>query len=359
MSNDFDLKTYDFTVDESLIAASPYEKRDRANLLVCGRSSGVIEKTMFHDIERFFRAGDMLVLNDTKVFKARLLGRKVPTLAQVEIFLLRQREGSLFEALVRPSRRVRQGTLIQIEGGEAEAQILDRSSEEGVWLVDIKDTRRGTRDVFELADRFGHVPLPPYIIKKKSTDGSEDIEGYQTVFASRTGSVAAPTAGFHFTRELLEKISSLGVTIVKLSLHVGIGTFRLVDCEDIREHKMHSEPVFMNAHTHEKLMAFVHGKKGGRLICCGTTSVRAVESLERLKYNAASGEYSADTDLFIYPGYSFKYVDAMITNFHLPRSTLYMMVSAFMGTERAKESYEFAQRNGFRFYSYGDAMLII
>lgn len=355
----YDLKTYDFEVDDSIIASRPYEKRDSASLLVCSRSSGAFEKTFFGDIERFFMPGDMLVLNETKVFKARLLGVKVPTGARVEVFLLKRREGCVFEALVRPARRMRPGVRVQIGDGPVEAVVLERTGEDGVWIVEIVDGRGAGADVFDVIEEFGHVPLPPYILKKKDSDSSEDVEGYQTVYASRTGSVAAPTAGLHFTGELLERLSAAGVSIVKLALHVGIGTFKLVESADIRGHRMHRESFEMSAAAYDSLRSFLGDKKGGRLFCCGTTSVRAVESLDRMKREGPAGCYSGETDLFIYPGYSFRNVDAMITNFHLPRSTLFMMVSAFMGAGKAREAYEFAKNSGFRFFSYGDAMLIV
>ncbi len=362
----YDLKIYDFTLDDSRIAVSPYDKRDEANLLVFDRATAGISSLKFKDIIAYFKPGDMLVVNETKVFKARLFGTKEPTGARIEILLLRRVGESDFAALIKPSRRVRAGTVIKIDGGDLEAVVGARADSDGAWLVNLKKIRRENEGIFEIIDSCGHVPLPPYIVKNKvhvcGNDGCDDAadrEGYQTVFARVTGSVAAPTAGFHFTPELMEALLKKGVAVEKVVLHVGLGTFKLVESKDIREHKMHSEPVSVDGKTYEKISGFIKNKNGGRLFCCGTTSVRSIESFDRLSYKKETDSYEADTDIFIYDGYEFKYTDAIITNFHLPKSTLLMMIGAFMGIKNMKSAYEYAINNGFLFYSYGDAMLII
>ncbi len=362
----YDLNTYDFDLDDSRIAVSPYEKRDEAKLLVFDREKKQISSLKFKDITAYFKPGDMLVVNETKVFKARLFGTKQPTGARVEILLLKHAGENDFTALIKPSRRVREGTIIKIDGGELEAVIGSRDDCEGAWMVSLKKLCRENESVFEIIDGCGHVPLPPYIVKNKAAipgndgcDDARDREGYQTVFARVTGSVAAPTAGFHFTPELITALLNKGVAVEKVVLHVGLGTFKLVEAEDIREHKMHSEPVCVDRKTYEKISGFIKNKNGGRLFCCGTTSVRSIESFDRLSYKKETDSFEADTDIFIYEGYEFKYTDAMITNFHLPKSTLLMMIGAFMGIENMRSAYEYAINNGFLFYSYGDAMLII
>ena len=362
----YDLKTYDFALDDSRIAVSPYEKRDEANLLVFDREKNKADSLKFRDISGYFKTGDMLVLNETKVFKARLFGTKQPTGARIEVLLLRRVGENDFTALIKPSRRVREGTVIKIDGGDLEAVIVSREDSEGAWVVSLKKLCRKNEGIFEIIDSCGHVPLPPYIVKNKphipgndGCDDDADRDGYQTVFARVTGSVAAPTAGFHFTPELLSVLLNKGVAVEKVVLHVGLGTFKLVESEDIREHKMHSEPVSIDRKTYEKISGFIKNKNGGRLFCCGTTSVRSIESFDRLSYKKETDSYETDTDIFIYEGYKFKYTDAIITNFHLPKSTLLMMIGAFMGIENMKSAYEYAIKNGFLFYSYGDAMLII
>jgi len=366
----FDLSNYDFSLDDSKIAIKPYEKRDEAKLLVYSKSDSQIKKTFFSDIINYFNSGDMLVLNETKVFKARLYGEKEGTGAQIEFLLLKRTGETEFESLVRPARRVQNGTRVRISGGALSAEIISRLDSKGAFLVRLIDNTEEhagkKKDIYELIDECGFVPLPPYIVKNKdekkdfkSKDSSEDINGYQTVYARHTGSVAAPTAGFHFTEELLKKLSEKGVIIEKVTLHVGLGTFKLVESEDIRDHSMHSEQIKISAESYRSINDFVNNKNGRKLFCCGTTSVRTIESMKSLSFNSESNCYEGETRLFIYPGYKFNFVDAIITNFHLPKSTLLMMISAFMGINEMKKAYQFAINNEFLFYSYGDAMLII
>ena len=370
--NGYDLRNYDFSIDASRIAVSPYSKRDEARLLVFNRGEASLVSRRFGDIEQYFNEGDMLVLNETRVFKARLYGRKEVTGARIEILLLKRRGEDVFEALVKPARRIKPGVKITVDGGLLEAVAVGRAEGEGSWLFELKKLDFFQKDIFELIEMCGYVPLPPYIVKNKPDvrpEGNEagmlerddkiDIEGYQTVYARITGSVAAPTAGFHFTEELLEKIAKKNVRIEKIILHVGLGTFKLVEADDIRDHVMHRESISVSEGAYQRITDFIKNKSGKRLFCCGTTSVRAIESIDRLCYNEQEKAYCAETDLFIYDGYKFKNTDAMITNFHLPKSTLLMMVSAFMGNLEMKKAYEFAINNDYMFYSYGDAMLIV
>lgn len=363
-----DIANYDFVLDNSRIAVMPYLKRDEARLLVFNRSGCEIKSKKFGDIIDYFNAGDMLVLNETKVFKARLYGTKAESGARIELLLLKRAGENVFSALVKPARRIKAGVKVSIDGGLLEATAIERSETDGAWIFEFEKKELKNHDIFELIDMCGHVPLPPYIVKNKPDkppagsgykDDQIDCEGYQTVYAKERGSVAAPTAGFHFTRELLDRLAEKKVIIEKIILHVGLGTFKLVEKDDIREHIMHKEMIKIDKDSYSAITAFIKNKKGKKLFCCGTTSVRAIESIDRVVFDAQSGCYCAETDLFIYDGYNFKNADAIITNFHLPKSTLLMMVSAFMGNDKMKMAYDYAINNDFMFYSYGDAMLII
>ncbi len=350
MSNDsrshyYDLKQYQYHLPPELIAQYPAEPRDSSRLLAVERNSGAIHDRTFRDLGDYLSAGDVLVLNDTRVIPARLLGMKESG-GQVEILLLR-RQGQEWEALVKPARRLRPGYRIFFPGYEnAEALItgeMDMPGGRRLRLINCDE------DVF-IAEA-GHIPLPPYIERQ---DESLDAERYQTVYARHSGSAAAPTAGLHFTADLLKKLQAGGVDVATLVLHVGLGTFRPVSCEDIRQHKMHSEFYQVNAETAQTLNRA--RQKGGRIIAVGTTVVRTLESIydEAQGYQAGQGE----TDIFIYPGYQFRAVDRLITNFHLPGSTLLMLVSAFLGAETTRAAYLHAVQERYRFFSYGDAMLI-
>lgn len=314
-------------------------------MLVLGRRSGVTEHTVFSDIPRYLRAGDCLVLNDTRVIRARLLGRK-ETGGAVEVFLLRRVEGDLWEALVRPGKRVRPGMRVLFGDGGLEA-VIEGVTPFGGRTVRLRATDGDARSAIE---RFGSVPLPPYI-----HGVIQDPERYQTVYADEEGSVAAPTAGLHFTPELLERIRGSGVAVASLTLHVGLGTFRPVQAENVEEHEMHAEYYSLD----ERAAGAINAARssGGRVVAVGTTAVRTLETCAGPdgRVVAASGW----TRIFIYPGYEFRSVSALVTNFHLPRSTLLMLVCAFAGTRNVLQAYAEAVEMKYRFYSFGDAMLII
>lgn len=340
------MKKSDFYFDlpERLIAQDPLEDRSSSRLLVLDRESGKTEHRTFREIVNYLKPGDCLVLNDTKVIPARLLGEKEDTGAAVEILLLKRRENDIWETLVKPGKKCRPGARITFGGGLLKAEILD-VVEEGNRLV-----RFQYDGIFEeVLDRLGEMPLPPYITHKLA-----DKARYQTVYARHEGSAAAPTAGLHFTHELLEQIRAMGVKIVYVTLHVGLGTFRPVKEEDILKHHMHSEYYTVTEETADTVNA-VKGA-GGRVICVGTTSCRTVESASDENGMLKAG--SGNTGIFIYPGYRFRVLDALITNFHLPESTLIMLVSALAGREHVLAAYAEAVKEEYRFFSFGDAMLI-
>lgn len=333
-----------FDLPEKLIAQDPLEDRASSRLLVLDKESGKTEHHTFKEIVHYLRPGDCLVLNDTKVIPARLLGEKEDTGAAVEILLLKRREKDVWETLVKPGRKCRPGAKISFGTGMLKAEILD-VVEEGNRLV-----RFQYDGIFEeVLDRLGEMPLPPYITHKLA-----DKNRYQTVYAKHEGSAAAPTAGLHFTHELLEQIRSMGVKIVYVTLHVGLGTFRPVKEEDILKHHMHSEYYTVTEETASTVNAVK--KAGGRIICVGTTSCRTVESAS--DENGMLKAQSGNTEIFIYPGYRFRVLDALITNFHLPESTLIMLVSALAGREHVLAAYAEAVKEEYRFFSFGDAMLI-
>ncbi len=335
---------YYFDLPKELIAQDPLADRSSSRMLMLDRGTGAVEHHGFADIVRYVRPGDCLVLNNTKVIPARLLGTKADTGAAVEILLLKQREQDVWEALVRPGKKLRPGAAVIFGDGRLRAEILD-VVEEGNRLV--RFFYQGIWE--EILDSLGEMPLPPYITHRLA-----DKNRYQTVYARYEGSAAAPTAGLHFTDELLAKLQGMGVELAYVTLHVGLGTFRPVKVENVREHHMHTERYQVTREAADKINRAK--ENGHRVICVGTTSCRTVESAagEDGRLRACGG----DTDIFIYPGYRFKVMDGLITNFHLPESTLLMLVSAFAGREHVLAAYEEAVRERYRFFSFGDCMLI-
>lgn len=338
-----ELKTSDFSFDlpKELIAQDPLEDRTASRLLMVNKNTGEWKHEIFKNIIDYLRPGDCLVLNDTKVLPARLLGVKEDTGASVEVLLLKRRAGDLWETLVKPGKKLRPGAKVVFGDGALKAEIME-VTEEGNRLV--KFFYEGIFE--EVLDRLGEMPLPPYITHKL-----QDKNRYQTVYARYDGSAAAPTAGLHFTRELLSQIEEKGVRIAYVTLHVGLGTFRPVKAENILEHHMHSEYYQISAKTAE--MINETKQNGGRVVCVGTTSCRSVESAADEK--GMLTQCCGDTDIFIYPGYRFKVLDCLITNFHLPESTLVMLVSALAGREHVLAAYQEAIRERYRFFSFGDA----
>lgn len=341
------MKTSDFNYDlpEELIAQTPAEPRDHSRLLVYHRQSGQIEHRHFYDIIDYLRPGDALVVNETRVIPARLLGIKEGTSVSVEVLLLRRRNTTDWEVLVRPGRRLRPGAVCSFGDGLLRCRVLDNVDEIGGRVV-----RFLYDGVFEeILDRLGEMPLPPYIHEKL-----RDAGRYQTVYAREDGSAAAPTAGLHFTPELLNRIRAKGISVVPVLLHVGLGTFRPVKVEDAEKHVMHSE--FCRV-TEEAAAALNRVRAaGGRIVCVGTTSVRTLESMVSEDGTIRAG--AGDTSIFIYPGVPIRATDALITNFHLPQSTLLMLVSALMGREETLRVYREAVAEKYRFFSFGDAMFI-
>lgn len=341
------MKTSDFFYDlpEELIAQDPLEDRTASRLLVLNRETGAIEHKIFSDVIDYLNEGDCLVINNTRVIPARLIGEKEDTGGKVEVLLLKRRANDVWETLVKPGKKLRPGARVTFGDGRLKAEILE-IAEEGNRLV-----RFYYEGIFEeILDSLGEMPLPPYITHKL-----EDKEMYQTVYAKYDGSAAAPTAGLHFTKELLSKIEEKGIKIASITLHVGLGTFRPVKVDDVNNHHMHTEWYEVNAEAADIINETK--RNGGRVICVGTTSCRTIESVagENGYMKAKTGE----TDIFIYPGYKFKVMDGLITNFHLPESTLVMLVSAFAGKENVLAAYETAVKERYRFFSFGDAMLLI
>lgn len=334
-----------FTLPEELIAQDPLADRSASRLLVLHKDSGKTEHGIFKDITGYLRAGDCLVLNNTRVIPARLIGKKEETGAAVELLLLKRREKDVWETLVRPGKKCRQGAKLLFGEGILQAEILE-TVEEGNRLV-----RFSYDGIFEeVLDRLGEMPLPPYITHKLA-----DKNRYQTVYAKYDGSAAAPTAGLHFTKELLQEIEAMGVETAYVTLHVGLGTFRPVKADNILEHHMHAESYEVSEEAAEKINRAKAA--GGRIVCVGTTSCRTVESAAGEDGRVRAG--SGSTEIFIYPGYRFKVLDALITNFHLPESTLVMLVSALAGREAVLAAYDEAVREKYRFFSFGDAMYIM
>ena len=334
-----------FKLPEELIAQDPLEDRSASRLLVLDKESGKIEHRMFRDIKAYLKPGDCLVINDTKVIPARLIGSKIGTDAKIEILLLKRKENDIWETLVKPGKKAKPGTKISFGEGLLIGEVID-VVEEGNRLIQFS-----YQGIFEeILDQLGQMPLPPYI-----THQLEDKNRYQTVYAKHSGSAAAPTAGLHFTPELLKEIKESGVDIAHVTLHVGLGTFRPVKVENIQEHHMHSEFYHIEASEAEKINRAK--REGHRIICVGTTSCRTIESAA--KPDGTLSECSGWTEIFIYPGYQFKVIDALITNFHLPESTLVMLVSALAGREHVLAAYETAVEEKYRFFSFGDAMFIV
>lgn len=341
------MKTSDFFYElpEELIAQDPLEDRTASRLLVLDRKTDKLEHKIFSDVIDYLNPGDCLVINNTRVIPARLIGEKEGTGGKVEILLLKRRENDIWESLVKPGKKLRPGARVTFGDGRLKAEILE-IAEEGNRLV--KFYYEGIFE--EILDSLGEMPLPPYITHKL-----EDKEMYQTVYAKFDGSAAAPTAGLHFTNELLEKIRHKGVRIASITLHVGLGTFRPVKVEDVNNHHMHSEWYEVNKEAADIINETK--KNGGRVICVGTTSCRTIESVA--DENGLMSAKTGETDIFIYPGYKFKVMDGLITNFHLPESTLVMLVSAFAGKERVLSAYETAVKERYRFFSFGDAMILV
>lgn len=344
-----DLTTHDFYYDlpEELIAQFPSEKRDGCRLMTLSKQTGEIEHKIFSDIIDYLNPEDMLVVNSSKVIPARLLGKTKKTGSDIELLLLRMLDSGEWETLVRPGKRAKVGASFDF-GGELTATVKE-VKEDGNRIVEFEYDRKKYDSIYVVLDAIGNMPLPPYITKKL-----ENKEDYQTVYAKTEGSAAAPTAGLHFTEELLEKIKAKGVGYGEVTLHVGLGTFRPVKVDNFEEHLMHSEYFIMPEKVAQEINR--RREKGGRIIAVGTTSCRVLESVsdEAGRVHSMSGE----TEIFIYPGYKFKAVDALITNFHLPESTLIMLVSALAGKENVMGAYREAVENGYRFFSFGDCMLI-
>ena len=338
------LEEFDYNLPEELIAQVPIAKRDESRLMVLHRESKKVEHKTFKDIIDYLRPGDCLVRNNTKVIPARLYGKK-ETGANVEFVLLNQIEGDIWESIVRPGNKLKPGTKVEFGDGLLKATIID-IMDGGTRKVEFE-----YEGIFnEILDKIGLMPLPPYI-----HESLKEKDRYQTVYAKYNGSAAAPTAGLHFTPELLKKIEEKGIKIANVTLHVGIGTFRPVKEENIEEHKMHTEHFYIKQEDVEKINETK--KAGGRVIAVGTTSCRVLETIaseETGLVNATEG----DTGIYIYPGYKFKCIDGLITNFHLPKSTLLMLVSALAGREFVLDAYNEAVKEKYRFFSFGDAMLI-
>ena len=335
---------FDYYLPEELIAQVPLKNREESRLLVLDKDTGEKIDDKFYDIINYLNKGDVLVLNDTKVIPARIIGVKEDTGAVIELLLLKNSEKDNWECLVKPAKRVKMGTIISFGNGELKAKCIG-IGEEGIRLF----TFIYDGIFYEILDKLGTMPLPPYI-KEKLDDQSR----YQTVYAKNIGSSAAPTAGLHFTKELLKKIEDKGVIITYITLHVGLGTFRPVNVEDVTKHKMHSEFYSMTKETSDILNKAKEEKR--RLIAVGTTTTRTLETI-MTKYNTFK-ECSGLTDIFIYPGYEFKAIDSLITNFHLPKSTLIMLVSALSSKDIILDTYKYAVENKYRFFSFGDAMFI-
>ena len=338
------IEEYNYDLPEKFIAQVPLKNRSDSKLLLLDKENGNIKEEIFKNIINYLEKGDVLVLNDTKVIPARIIGEKIDTKAIIELLLLKDVEGDIWECLARPGKRLHVGTIITFGDGLLKAEVIEKLDE---GVVHVKLIYDGI--LMEILDKLGTMPLPPYIHEKLS-----DQSRYQTVYAKNLGSAAAPTAGLHFTKELLEEIKNKGIEILYVTLHVGLGTFRPVEVTDITKHNMHSEYYIMTKDVADKLNK---AKSEGRNIyAVGTTSTRVLETVAS-KYGEFK-ECSGDTNIFIYPGYTFKAIDGLITNFHLPKSTLLMLVSALSKKEYILNAYEYAKMNNFRFFSFGDAMFI-
>ncbi|MDE6284287.1 MAG: tRNA preQ1(34) S-adenosylmethionine ribosyltransferase-isomerase QueA [Bacilli bacterium] len=338
------IEDYNYDLPEDRIAQTPLKNRSDSKLLVMDKNTGDLEETVFKDLKSYLKAGDVLVLNDTKVIPARLIGEKEDTKAVIEILLLKNLEGDVWEALSKPFKRLHVGTIVSFGDGRLKAEVVNKKTE---GLVEVKFIYEGI--FMEILESLGSMPLPPYIHEKLS-DGSR----YQTVYAKNLGSAAAPTAGLHFTPSLLKEVEDLGVELVYVTLHVGLGTFRPVEETDITKHKMHSEYYVLSKEATDRLN--LAKQEGRKIYAVGTTSTRVLETVAQ-KYGSFQA-CSGNTEIFIYPGYKFQAIDGLITNFHLPKSTLLMLVSALSTKENILNAYRYAIAHEFRFFSFGDAMFI-
>lgn len=334
---------FDYYLPQELIAQTPLEKRDESRLLVLDKETGNIEHKMFYDVIDYLESGDALVINDTKVIPARIIGVKEDTGAVIELLLLKE-IGDTWECLAKPQKRLKKDTVISFGDGRLKARVVE-IKEEGITIVKLEYTGI----LMEILESLGTMPLPPYIHEKLDNQSM-----YQTVYAKDYGSAAAPTAGLHFTKELLAKIEAKGIKIVRVTLHVGLGTFRPVMVEDVKKHVMHSEHFIVTKEAADTLNLV--RKTNHKIIAVGTTSVRTLESV--LQNNSEFVPMVGDTNIFIYPGYKFKAIDGLITNFHLPKSTLVMLVSALAGRDNILHAYSVAVDEKYRFFSFGDAMFI-
>lgn len=373
------INDFDYNLPEELIAQFPADKRDHSRLMVVDRSTGSVEHRHFYDILEYLKAGDCLVLNNSRVIPARIFGIKAATGARVEFLLIKRKDGDRWETIVRPGKKIKKGDVILFgidadryisecdhKGGNVKSPVMQEIEEAAPLKAEVLDYGDdGTRIVefsyrgifLEILEELGKMPLPPYIERESVL---EDKERYQTVYSKENGSVAAPTAGLHFTEELLAKAKEMGVKIAYVTLHVGIGTFRPVKCDNIEDHQMHFEEYSIDEENAEIINSVI--KAGGRIISVGTTSTRTVESAA--VFDDELGRFivpakSDSTGIFIYPGYKFKIIDSLITNFHLPKSTLLMLISALYSREDILRVYDIAVKEKYRFFSYGDAMLII
>lgn len=335
---------FDYELPKELIAQTPLKNRSESKLLVMDRVTGALEHKHFYDIIDYLSKGDALVINDTKVIPARIIGVKEETGAVIELLLLKDEVGDTWECLAKPQKRLKVGTIITFGNGELKAKVRE-TREEGITIVDL--IYDGI--LMEILEHLGTMPLPPYIHEKL-----KEQDRYQTVYAKNYGSAAAPTAGLHFTTELLDKIKAKGIEIVHVTLHVGLGTFRPVNVEDVTKHVMHTEHYIVTKEAADKLNEIK--ANGGKIIAVGTTSVRTLETV--ISKNDKFVPSNDDTNIFIYPGFTFRAIDGLITNFHLPKSTLVMLVSAFSSKENIMNAYQEAIKHNYRFFSFGDAMFI-
>lgn len=338
------MKTSDFYYDlpQELIAQTPMEPRDMSRLMVIDKNTGEVEHKIFKDLIDYLRPGDCLILNDTRVIPARIYGVKKETGAVVEFLLLKQSENNVWECLCKPGKRAKIGTEFVFGDGIVECEVID-VTEDGNRKVQFKCD---SKEIYTILDKIGKMPLPPYI-----TEELQNGELYQTVYSKELGSAAAPTAGLHFTEEMLKQIEDKGIKIGYVTLHVGLGTFRPVKVDDVKNHKMHSEHYHISKETADLINNTK--KNGGRVIAVGTTSTRTLESVATK--NGCICEDEDDTSIFIYPGYEFKCIDGLVTNFHLPESTLIMLISAFAGYDNVMNAYKIAVKEKYRFFSFGDA----
>lgn len=342
------MKTSDFYYDlpEELIAQTPAEPRDSSRLMVIDKNTGETEHRIFRDLPDYLRAGDCLILNDTRVIPARIYGVKKETGAVVEFLLLKQNENNVWECLCKPGKRAKLGTHFEFGEGLVDCEVIDVTDDGNRKIRFNCDSK----EIYTILDKIGKMPLPPYI-----TQELKNGERYQTVYSRELGSAAAPTAGLHFTKEMLKKIEEMGVKIGYVTLHVGLGTFRPVKVDDVTKHKMHTEHYHISKETADLINETK--KNGGRVISVGTTSTRTLESVATK--NGCICEDEDDTSIFIYPGYEFKCIDGLVTNFHLPESTLIMLISAFAGYDNVMNAYKIAVKEKYRFFSFGDACLFI